>query len=72
MKDSTKLKICVSLFIVISFFVLKAMNVDDRVLASLGIYDSFYGDIIVTDNISLENIPPYEGYYYITLNSYNI
>ena len=69
MKDNTKLKICVTLFIIISFFVLKAMDVNDRVLTSLGIFDDFYGDIIVTDNVSLENIPEYEGYYYITLNN---
>ena len=69
MKDKTKLKILTTILIVISFFVLKAMDVDDRVLASLGIFDSFYGDIVVTDNVSLDNIPPYEGYYYITVNN---
>ena len=69
MKDKTKLKILTTIFIIVSFFVLKAMDVDDRVLASLGIFDSFYGDIVVTDNISLDNIPSYEGYPYITINN---
>lgn len=69
MKDKTKLKILTTILIIVSFFVLKAMDVDDRVLASLGIFDSFYGDIVVTDNISLDNIPEYEGYYYITINN---
>ena len=69
MKDKTKLKLLATILIIISFFVLKAMDVDDRVLASLGIFDSFYGDIVVTDNISLDNIPAYEGYYYITVNN---
>ena len=61
MKDKTKLKILTTILIIVSFFVLKAMDVDDRVLASLGIFDSFYGDIVVTDNISLDNIPEYEA-----------
>ena len=69
MKDKTKLKLLTTIFIIVSFFVLKAMDVDDRVLASLGIFDSFYGDIVVTDNISMDNIPPYEGYSYITINN---
>ena len=69
MKDKTKLKIFTTIFIVISFFVLKAMDVDDRVLASLGVFDSFYGDIVVTDNVSLDNVPKYDGFPYVTVNN---
>ena len=69
MKDKTKLKLLTTIFIIVSFFVLKAMDIDDRVLASLGIFDSFYGDIVVTDNISMDNIPSYEVYPYITINN---